>query len=326
MLEEKQFRRILNRQERRIRRVFTLALEEYKDNLNLSQIIRSLEAGNIPQALVEVETVARTVTSASQQAFISTAQAITASIPTTQIAFNVVNDQAVSVLRTNDLRFVRNFTEQQIAATRLALTEGVREGLGPRALARSFRDSIGLTEKGEASVRNYRRLLQRIGQDDIPKKIQRESLSRALRDRRSDSLLRRLVREEKSLTAAEIDRMVGLYRDRAIKHRALTIARTEALSSVHQGQENAIREAIQNGKLNHETLVSEWLTRVDGREREWHEALNGVMVPYGTAFENEKGLIMHPGDRSASAENIINCRCVRTIRIRSQAFVERLAA
>lgn len=329
MQTEEEIRRLLRSQEIRIRRIFEAAIAEYQDDLNLAQIQRFIERGQIVSALGEIESIAAVTASASQRAFLAAAEGAVLAIQaqgTARIAFNVANEGAVSVLQRNQFQFVQNFTQQQIAATRTALTEGVRQGLGPRALARSFRDSIGLTEKGEATVQNYRKLLQRIGADDVPSRLQREALTRSLRDGRGDRTIRAALRNDRALTKAQIDNMVERYRKGALKNRALTIARTEALSSTHQGQDNAIAQAIGNGNIQEGTAVSEWLTSIDGREREWHNELNGVMVPYGTRFQNSKGLILHPGDRDASAENVINCRCVRVIRIRSLAFVDRLAA
>lgn len=318
MNDEDQIQRMLQAQERRIRRILELAIREYKGSINLAQLERAIIAGDTLSALREVEDIARAVTTASQQAFITAAQASTAYIEakrTITIGFDQVNQRAVTLLDQNSYRFIKEFTDKQIAATRVALRDGVERGLNPRQLAVAFRDSIGLTETQEDAVRNYRRLLQRIGSDDVPNFIQREALDRNLRDARHDDRLKRLIRDKKNLTSTEIDNMVEKYRGRYIKYRSEVIARSEALSSVHEGQDNAFDEAFRRGTLEKDRVIGQWLTRVDGRERDWHKALNRKKSPIGVPFVNEKGAIMYPGDRDASAENVIQCRCARVLRI-----------
>lgn len=81
--------------------------------------------------------------------------------------------------------------------------------------------------------------------------------------------------------------------------RAVKIARTETHNSTGMG--------------THETFVAaglkqkEWLTAIDGRERESHAAINGEVVEIDQLFSNGLGF---PGDPSGSAEEVVNCRCV----------------
>ena len=318
MNNEEEIRRLLRSQDRRIRRIFDLAINEFKDDLNLAQVARLIERGDLLGALSEIDQVATLAASASQQAFNAAAQSTTAFLSgqvNLSIGFDTSNNAAVQVLRRNRLEFITNFTGQQRAATRAALVDGVSRGIGPRALAKEFRDSVGLTRRQTKAVANYRRLLQRIGQDDVPKNLQREFLSRTLRDRRSDGKLKRLVRDGNRLSASEIEGMVERYRLRQIKSRSVTIARTEALASVHQGQDNAIEQSIQNGVFEREQIIGKWLTGQDGRQRDAHDELHTVESPHGTPFVNQIGEILFPGDRGADVSNIVNCRCARTIRI-----------
>lgn len=54
-----------------------------------------------------------------------------------------------------------------------------------------------------------------------------------------------------------------------------------------------------------------WNTIVDGKEREWHEEVNGLTIPIEEPFEVAGDLLMYPLDTSlgAGADNIANCRC-----------------
>jgi HK97 family phage portal protein len=51
----------------------------------------------------------------------------------------------------------------------------------------------------------------------------------------------------------------------------------------------------------------EWLTSIDGRERESHAILNGEVVDIDKEFSNG---LMHPGDPSGPPEEVVRCRCV----------------
>ena len=54
----------------------------------------------------------------------------------------------------------------------------------------------------------------------------------------------------------------------------------------------------------------EWLTAVDGRERDAHRMANGQKRDPLEPFNVGGELLMLPGDPRGSASNIINCRCV----------------
>ena len=306
---------LLKRQETRIRVIFETAIREYRENLDLDRIALLLARNDVLGALSEIQTIAAAVANASQAAFIAAAEAATVYIETKRritVGWDVSNRQATQILTASRLEFIQQFSEQQRAATRLALVDGVERGLPPRELARAFRDSIGLTEYQENVVQNYRRHLQRIGAADVPKQIQREALTRALRDKRSDVRLKRLIREGRALEPQEIENMVTKYRERHIKHRAKTIARTEALSAVHEGQDNALREAVRNGALER-IPTGQWITGQDGRQRDAHQELHLKEMPLDEPFVNSIGAIRYPGDRTAAPANVINCRCVRVI-------------
>ena len=74
----------------------------------------------------------------------------------------------------------------------------------------------------------------------------RTILERALRDRRFDATVERALRGEGKLSKDQIDRMAGRYRERMLKYRAETIARTESMTSIHAGSYEAIRHSLRS--------------------------------------------------------------------------------
>lgn len=82
--------------------------------------------------------------------------------------------------------------------------------------------------------------------------------------------------------------------------RATTIARTETIGALNQGQFMAAAESGQiDGK--------EWLTQGDARVRETHTICEGEgVIPIDDTFSNGCD---YPGDPSGEPEETINCRC-----------------
>jgi|TARA_Y100000310_G_scaffold160698_2_gene160498 hypothetical protein len=217
------------------------------------------------------------------------------------VTFDQVNTRAVRYLQDNQFRLIQQFTQQQVDATRQALVRGTTEGLNPRAQARAFRDSIGLTSYQEQVVHNFRTKLE-AGQ--VP--------DNKLRDRRFDRTIAR-----GNLTAAQIGKMTGRYRERMIAYRATTIARTEALRAVNSGTEDMFEQAMDSGTISRDDVLRTWNTARDERVRSSHSSINGEVRGPGEAFVTEKGnMLMFPGDPNAPAEETIQCRCVLTTELK----------
>lgn len=99
---------------------------------------------------------------------------------------------------------------------------------------------------------------------------------------------------------------IPLLRDRvstvfteAKTSRAEKIARTETHNTVGAGTQETYKAANVKQK--------EWLTTIDGRERESHAVMNGEVVAINEQFSNG---LMYPGDPSGDASEVVNCRCV----------------
>lgn len=91
--------------------------------------------------------------------------------------------------------------------------------------------------------------------------------------------------------------------------RATTIARTESASSISRGRQNEMKK---HGIKRHR-----WLTAQDGEVRTTHGDLDGSVAVVGEKFQYVKGpgagsfsKLAYPGDMSAPAGEVINCRCL----------------
>ena len=225
------------------------------------------------------------------------------------IGFDQVNERAVAHMQNQRLRLIREFTDEQRRASRQAMTDGITRGLNPVDQAREFRNSIGLTQRQQQSVSNYRGYLQRSADGDTT------ALNRVLRDRRFDPTIRRAVRTGEPLSPQQIDRMAQRYGERALKRRAETIARTEALRAVHVAQDEAIEQAIEGDHVKRGEIRRTWVAARDERTRESHVSLNGQIRGKNKPFSSFSGPIMHPGDPTAPPRETINCRCTLAIQV-----------
>jgi uncharacterized protein with gpF-like domain len=210
-------------------------------------------------------------------------------------------------MRTTRLRFVQQFDTAQRDATRYAMATAFQRGEGPLEAARAFRDAIGLTRTQLQSVEAYRDLLEANSA---------EALKRELRDRRFDPTIERALTEDTPLTEDQIDRMVERYRERFLTYRSENIARTEALRIVSLARHEATQQVLDQLGIDPSRVKRTWVAVKDKRTRDAHLEMDGQTVGFDEPFEAPDGtLMMYPGDSSAPANLVINCRCSVTTEI-----------
>lgn len=221
------------------------------------------------------------------------------------VEFNSVNPLATQQLQNERFRLITEFSTEQRAATREALVSGFSRGDNPRAQARNFRQSIGLTTRQQQAVDRYRDSLDNVSQSTG------DALSRELRDRRFDPTVRAARRRGEPLTSTQIDRMVDRYSQRQLKSRSETIARTEALRAIHTGQFESLRQSVEGGNIDESRIIRTWVTG-GGNVRPTHQARSGMKRGLNETFNG----LRYPGDPNGSAAETVNCRCTLTTRVR----------
>lgn len=308
--------RLVDQQEARIANIFRTAIAALKDEIDLDKLATELEQGRVNDAIKRLQFAADSLGSASNVAFVTSGQSTSDFLTNAgigRVLFDQVNLNAVAAMQGTRLELIREFTAEQLRATSMALVTGVESGTNPRAAARNFRDSIGLTSTQWTHVASYREALGRVGVDA---EAAQNALGRALRDGRGDKTVLAAVRASRQIPAAKIDWMVSRYADRYVKHRSEVIGRTEAMRAVNQGNEESYRQAIAAGTINAEQLRREWRTRLDGRERRTHRLLNGQVRNWGETWVTENGVLRYPGDPDAPGRETIQCRCALLTRIK----------
>lgn len=223
--------------------------------------------------------------------------------------YTLFNETTAAVIRSYELNLIRQISEQTREAVRRGLQADIVSGRNPLDTARIFRSNLGLTERQEQAVRNYRNALEN---------LDRNALERSLRDKRFDSSIRRAIKDNKSLTSDQINHMVQRYRERYIQYRSRVIARTESLRAVSIGHKTAMDQMIAQGAIDGTLVKRYWVYTSDSRTRPDHRripSMNKEGVAINEPFKTPDGPLMYPRDPNGSAENTIQCRCTVVYRM-----------
>lgn len=310
----------------RLRRAFLDAVYGVRNGAQIEQIARMLERGDIEGALRAVgisEARFRELDRALADAYEAGGTYTGARIPATVSAtglrtvflFSVRNPRAEDWLRNYSSNLIREIMDDQRIAIRNFLRAGMEQGANPRTTALDLvgrlnkatgnREGgvIGLTSSQEGWVRKY---AEELRTNDA------NALTRALRDKRFDPSVRKAIASGQPISADTQAKMVRAYRNRALRFRAEAIARTETLRSLHAGQDEALKQAIEQGILVESQVMTVWRTARDERVRATHAEMDGQKRAFGVPFDSPSGAkLLYPGDPDAPASETINCRCYR---------------
>lgn len=213
--------------------------------------------------------------------------------------FDAINPHTVQTVRTYGFNLIQQVADDTRDGIRAIVANALEFGGHPTEQARQIRSLIGLTENQADAVANFRRLLT----DRDP-----AALDRALRDKRFDGTLNRVLGDEgvDDLSGEQVDQMVERYASRMLDFRANTIARTETINAARIGTQNAWVQASENGLLERSKIRQGWMVTPDDRLCIYCAAvpdLNPDGVPIGSQFKTPLGPVdgptLHP-----------NCRCI----------------
>jgi len=252
--------------------------------------------------------------------------------PTLRFRFDMRNRGAEGWLQENSSRLIVGIVEDQRQMVRQHLVRGMAAGQNPRQSAlelvgrvgetgRRAGGVVGLTSQQAQYVANVR---QQLASGD-PKQMA-AYFDRQRRDKRLDGIVKRAIAGSKPVAAADIEKIAGRYADRLLSLRGEMIARTESLTAMNAGRDEAYRQQIESGRLAPENVTCGWSATGDDRTRHSHKAMNGQKRRFGEPFQTPGGALMRfPGDTAlgAPAEETIGCRCTKTYRVDMAAEVQR---
>jgi len=244
--------------------------------------------------------------------------------PVLRSQFDLRNPAAERWLQENSSRLITGIVEDQRSLIRGVLEQGMVAGRNPRTSAldlvgrvgdtgRRTGGVLGLTSQQGQFVANVR---AELASGDAAR--MEHYLTRARRDKRLDGIVKRAIAAGRPVSPGVIDRIAGRYADRLLALRGEAIARTESLTALSAGREEAFRQQIVAGGLDPANVECTWSATGDRNTRHSHRAIDGQKRPFGQPFQTPSGaLMLFPGDTSLGAgpEETINCRCMKRYRI-----------
>lgn len=157
---------------------------------------------------------------------------------------------------------VTNCCEEQREAIRYLVAECMNQQMAPAETARYIRATIGLTQQQAAANLNYYHSIKEQLKKDHP--------------RMTDETIEKKAR-----------RAAARYAQRQHRYRAETIARTEMATAYHQGNNEAVRQAIEQGLMP--SMKKVWSTANDGKVCAVCQALEGMEVGMDAEFSVKVG-------------------------------------
>jgi hypothetical protein len=315
-----------------VARAFLAAIDDVRAAADLQRFITAVETRNIEAALdaLHLDPAAYgALQDALQRAFTAGGEASVNGLPSlTDVAgarvvirFDARNFRAEAWLRQHSSGLVTGIIEDQRQAVREALAVKMEAGAAPRTAALDIVGRVSrVTGKREggllgltASQAEWARKYDAELSGDVPSS---EALTRKLRDRRFDRTVAKAIREGTPIPAELRGKMVAAYRNRALRLRGETIGRTEAMTSLHAAQHEALTQAVEAGKLDEAAVRRVWKSAGDLRVRHTHMGLNNDTAGLNERFTSPSGArLLYPGDPSAPASERIGCRCIVAVRI-----------
>lgn len=315
----KRLEALLARFDREIQEAFVAAILAQRASIDVAALEAALRAGDINRAaqlLTTRQALLFPLDQAVTQAYIAGGQMIAEAVPAYAgiMGFDGRAVRAEAWTRDHVGTLVREIAADQETMLRGVIGDQLAGGQNPRRMVTEIVGRvtpqgrqggfIGLTARQAEYVNNARAQLQALDAGYF---------DRALRDRRFDSIVNRAIRDGRPLSQADIDRIVGRYKDRMLAHRAEVIARTESITALRAGRQEGIEQAIEQGLIGDQQVTRTWDATLDSRTRPDHVAMHGQTITGTTEpwVLPDGSRMMTPGDTSlgASAEQTIMCRC-----------------
>jgi len=326
----------------RLKAAFLDAIADIRDNITLRVVVERLEKGDIGGAIdamhLDADAFAK-LELAIVEAYNSGGQATVDNLPRLTdpqgnrvvFRFGVRNLEAERWLSDHSSQLVTRIVDDQRAAIRTALTDGLERGQNPRTTAlnvigRISRQSnrreggiIGLTAAQERYVASAR---QELASGD-PEALA-HYLTRRRRDKRFDRTVAKAIREEKPLPPEMVAKITGRYADGLLQLRGEMIGMNETMTALHTARHDAIAQQIASGKLVASDVRKVWKHTPQERPRLHHVAMNGKSVAWGEQFVLPNGVSLdYPHSPDAPASETLFCKCQYSIKIDYFASVAR---
>ena len=308
--------------EPQMRKAFLRSIEQITDRIRIGEVEEALKRGDVEAALrligfdpLDFRPLSREITIAYEAGGVATARAIEKAAPKAAqlvIRFDARHVRAETWVVNRSSTLVSNIVDKQLNMLRSVMYEGLQAGKNPKTVALDIAGRvnkatgkreggiIGLTDRQNEWQTNY---LAEITSDK-PSDL-RKALRRDLVTAREKALIKRAIRDGKPLDAKTRQRLINNYRNRSLKYRADTIARTETLEALNTANLEAYTRAVENGDLTKDSIRRFAHTAGDERVRHDHRLIPGMNsegVRIDQPFATPDGPVL-------TAPFSIQCRC-----------------
>jgi hypothetical protein len=320
------------------------AFVKQQGNADVDAIITALEAGDVgkvlelldlPASIAAFEGVTSSLHTGANAAGAMAAAQVALQVKGVSFAFNSLNPRLITWLQTYSLRLIRQISDGTREGIRQYLTQGMKDGKNPKAVARQIKGIIGLTDKQAQAVYNYRKELETFhlkrsaGSWGLGNKIDQVNGTqvlrpgedggpldgigqRRLRDFRYDGQLKRALESGKPLKPEQIDKMVAAYQRKYLAYRSRTIARTEAIRTTNMGIQDAWQQALDKGVVKEDLTRKKWIVSADERLCQVCGPIPGLNPPKG--IKHQQSFITPDGPQMLPPMHP-NCRCTVFYRV-----------
>jgi hypothetical protein len=320
------------------------AFVKQQGKADVDAIITALEAGDVgkvlelldlPASIAAFEGVTSSLHTGANAAGAMAAAQVALQVKGVSFAFNSLNPRLITWLQTYSLRLIRQISDGTREGIRQYLTQGMKDGKNPKAVARQIKGIIGLTDKQAQAVYNYRKELETFhlkrsaGSWGLGNKIDQVNGTqvlrpgedgspldgigqRRLRDFRYDGQLKRALESGKPLKPEQIDKMVAAYQRKYLAYRSRTIARTEAIRTTNMGIQDAWQQALDKGVVKEDLTRKKWIVSADERLCQVCGPIPGLNPPKG--IKHQQSFITPDGPQMLPPMHP-NCRCTVFYRV-----------
>ena len=172
-------------------------------------------------------------------------------------SFDVTNPEAVRWAGERSTTLLDQVTVDTKRAIRRIIARSFREGIPVQQIARDLREVVGLTERQAESIVRYR--------SQILGLAARKTAGGDLQDAIKKQAGRQRIPARRGLTAQRIETLVDRYRQRLLRERAETIARTETMEASNQGQLQLWKQAVNSGLITESQTKRKFIVTPDDR-------------------------------------------------------------
>lgn len=312
-------------------KAFQEAISEVKSEIVLKEVVARLERQDIEgaiQALHIQPSAFRSLGEAIRQAFNAGGSLVAKAMP--KLAdflgarvvwrWDVSNQRAEANIRDLSSKLITNVSEGMIEAARTTIVSGYSQGQGPNSIALDLvgrkstvtgqREGGVIGLNGPQAELMARTRINLLSGDPV---LMKKYLELKTRDKRYDGSVRKAIEAGKPLDKATAEKILMRLRDRNLKLRGETVARTETLTSVMAAKHEAYQQGLDAAGRDVSLVTRKWRSAGDNKVRHTHLVLNAQEVTgMDLPFHSPSGaLLRFPGDTSlgAGAGEVINCRC-----------------